>query len=140
MKVTYRFLLSLVVLLGLAFLALPANAGAGELTWTTKEVHFEGDTLVIRGHFTNETSETVDRVNSFEAHARLRRHGEWSEHASGTFEDINVHIRPGDTMRYTFRIHDVEEHHFDEWRVRWKVSYHWHRHHGDERHWHQSPD
>jgi len=127
------------LIVGLVFVARPTAARAEEVTWTTTNVHFDDDdVLVIQGHFTNEKDEAVDRINSFEPHVKLKRHDEWHEVASATFEDIELFIRPGRSVEHTFRIHRVEHRHFEAWKVWWRVAYHLHRHHHDEHHEHHN--
>lgn len=138
MKVARMVLFSVALIVVLLFVAVPTTASADELIWKTTGVHFDRHTLVIRGYFTNQTAEVVDRINSFEARVKLQRHGEWQESASRTFDGFDVFIKPGGAFEYTFRIHDVERRSFDDYRVRWHVSYHWHKHHHDEYHEHHN--
>lgn len=127
-----RTILALLAVLTLVLLAGPARSqNPGELTWTTDDVHFDGYVLVIRGYFTNQTFTAVDRIHDFSVRVHLRRHDEWREHASATFDDLDIVVRPDHRVYHTFRIHGVEPRRFDEASVRWKVSYHW-RGHGPE--------
>lgn len=128
-----RTVVCLLTVLALVLLAGPARSqNAGELTWTTEDVHFDGYVLVIRGYFTNQTYSVVDRIREFKVSVHLRRHDEWREHASATFDDLDIVVRPDHRVYHTFRIQGVEPRRFDEANVRWTVSYHWRGHGAEE--------
>ena len=109
---------------------------SGELDWTTTNVEFHGNKLVVEGYFQNNTYKIVDRINHFDMRVHLKSHHGWREHTSGTFEDMQVYIRPGETMEHRFVIHNVDRLHFSEYNVRWRVNYHYHGHPHHEHHEH----
>jgi hypothetical protein len=112
--------------------------GRGEgLSWETTDVHFRGHNLVVEGYFRNNSDrEVIDRINEFFVKVKLKRHGDWLQHSSAKYDDIRVFIRPGETHPYRFIIEGVEPHHIEDYRVWTTGSYHFHNHHGMERHRH----
>ena len=138
MRMAWKVLFLSTLIGVVVLLAVPTIATADELTWETTDVHFDGDVLVIHGNFTNHTDEVVDRINSFGATVKLKRHDDWHEVASRTFDSFDLFLKPGESHQHTFRMHDVEKRHFDDFKVRWRVSYHWHKHHHDEYHEHHN--
>lgn len=99
---------------------------SGGLEWTTTNVHFRGDNLVVEGYFQNQTRVVVDRINRFDLRVRLvDKYGRF-ERASESYEDIRVHIRPGETMERRFVIRNVNRLRIANYNVKWRVNYHFH--------------
>ncbi|MDU2063624.1 MAG: hypothetical protein E6713_02190 [Sporomusaceae bacterium] len=139
-----RIFLSVLLCLSLILFAIPALAhegreGHGEgLSWETTNVHFRGDRLVVEGYFQNNTDrEIIDNINEFYVKVKLKHRGEWRQHMSVRYDNINVFIRPGESHPFRFVIEGVEPHRIDDYRVWTTGSYHYHNHHGWEYHRHE---
>jgi hypothetical protein len=100
-------------------------AAAPSLTWQTDRVYYDSSgRIVIEGYFYNNGSQTVNWVNWFDVQVYFRQaNTNWWQQASATFRDVNVYLEPGDSVRWTFRIHGVDYAYFDYWNVKWNVNY-----------------
>lgn len=121
-------LLMFLILLGTMSIALASDG----LKWETTNVYYHGNNLIVEGYFLNNSrTEVIDRVNWFTMRVYLKDHGRWHQQAFTRFDDISVHIRPGETKSHRFVIDNNQTRRFSEWRVGVHASYHYRNHHHD---------
>lgn len=114
---------TLLVLLLVGFTA--AALAAPQLTWHTDSVYYDSQgRIVIEGYFYNSGTRTITWVNRHDLQVWFRQnHTNWWHHASASFYDLNIQLHPGDSVRWTFRIYNVEYAYFNYWNVKWNVNY-----------------
>jgi hypothetical protein len=120
-KVIACLVLTALLVLGIASTAMAAPG----LQWQTDRVYYDGSgRMIIEGYFYNNGTRVINWVNWHNVKVYFRRYdSDWWLAAGATFYDLNLHLYPGDSVRWTFRIYDVERYHFDYWQVKWNVNY-----------------
>lgn len=104
---------------------MPAAMAATGLNWTTDSVYFDYDNrLVIEGCFYNNSDRIITWVNWHELKVFFKQYNtRWWHHATGVFDNLDVFLYPGDSVRWTFRIYNVDYAYFENWRVDWNSNY-----------------
>jgi hypothetical protein len=129
MRPHIRILVCGIMLLVMSFACMSTALAAPSLQWHTDGVYFDHQgRLVIEGYFYNNGDNTVTWVNWHRVHVYFKQHNtNWWHHTSATFNDLNVYLYPGDSVRWTFRIHNVDYAYFDFWRVNTNTNYNYNR-------------
>ncbi|MEG6584249.1 hypothetical protein [Dendrosporobacter sp. 1207_IL3150] len=98
---------------------------APSLQWYTDQVYYDNlGRLIIDGYFYNSGTRIIKWVNWLEMNIYVRQHStRWWLQESATFRDLNVTLYPGESIRWKFRIHNVDYAYFDYWDVKWRVNY-----------------
>lgn len=106
-----------------------AAIAAPSLQWNSDSVYFDNrGILYIEGYFYNNGTHTITWVNWHQVDVYFRQNNtNWWHHTAATFRDINLYLYPGESKRWTFRIHNVDPAYFDFWRVTWNVNYNYNR-------------
>lgn len=120
-KIIACLFLTAALLAGFAATALAAPS----LQWQTDRVYYDNSgRVVLEGYFYNNGTQVINWVNWHTVKVFFRQANTgWWQAASATFYDLDLYLYPGDTVRWTFRIYDVNYHYFDYWRVTWNVNY-----------------
>ncbi|MGD0280848.1 MAG: hypothetical protein ABSB95_00635 [Dissulfurispiraceae bacterium] len=129
MKGYQRILIMSAIIFCLMLPAIQSTALAGQLDWTTQDVYFRHHVLFIKGFFTNNSHDVITHINTFNVHVKFLRGSDWHEYAASTFEDLDVRIRPHDSLNWTFKIIKVDPEHFDKYDVQWDVNFDYHERH-----------
>ena len=114
-------LLCIALVLGIASVAMASP----HLAWQTERVYYDNHgRIVVEGYFYNNGTRTVTWVNRHDLQVYFRQvNTNWWHHASASYYDLSVYLAPGDSIRWTFRITNVEYAYFDYWHVKWNVNY-----------------
>ena len=120
-KITACIILTVVLVAGFAATAM----AAASLQWHTDRVYYDNSgRIIIEGYFYNNGTRVINGVNWHAVKVYFRQAGsDWWLAAGATFYDLNVYLYPGESVRWTFRIYDVDYYQFDYWRVNWNVNY-----------------
>lgn len=120
-----RLVICFMVLLGLMAGLTTTALAAPSLHWQTEQVYYDNQgRLVIEGYFYNNGTRTITWINWHAVSVYFRQYNtRWWRQAQATFRDLNVTLQPGDTLRWTFRITNVDYSYFDYWDVKWNVNY-----------------
>lgn len=120
-KVVACFLLTAMMAVGLAATAWAAPG----LQWHTDRVYYDDSgRIIVDGYFYNNGSRIIDWVNWHTVKVYFRQaNSDWWLAASTTFYDLNLYLYPGDSVRWKFRISNVDYYRFDYWQVNWNVNY-----------------
>lgn len=120
-KVIACLLLTAMMVAGFAATAWAAPG----LQWHTDRVYYDDSgRIVVDGYFYNNGSRVVNWVNWYTVKVYFRQYNsDWWLAAGTTFYDLNVRLYPGDTVRWRFRIANVDYYRFDYWQVNWNVNF-----------------
>lgn len=124
-----RLLMLGILLVVLSFACMSTAMAAPSLHWESESVYYDDQgRIVIEGYFYNNGTNTVTWVNWHQVNVYFKQQNtDWWLHASATFRDLNLYLYPGDSVRWTFRIYNVDYAYFDYCRVTWDVNYNYNR-------------
>lgn len=121
----FRLLICFIIMCGLMIGLASTAFAAPSLQWHTEQVYYDSQgRLIIEGYFYNNGTRVITWVNwqTMDVYFRQQNTGWWLQ-ARGVFNDLNLTLYPGESIRWTFRITDVNYTYFDYWNVKWNVNY-----------------
>jgi hypothetical protein len=116
----------------IAFLAFVMSIGlpmtamaAPSVQWQTESVYYDNSgQLVMEGYFYNNGTATITGINWIHFQVYFRgEYSNWWLQAETVFENVNVFLFPGSTMRWRFNIYNVSYQLFDYWNVQYNANY-----------------
>ena len=125
-KLSRAKIVACIVLTAMMVVGFAATAMASaSLQWHTDRVYYDTEgRIVVEGYFYNNGTRIINWVNHHTLKVYFRRaNSDWWLAAGATFYDLNLYLYPGDSVRWTFRIYDVDHYRYDYWRVNWNVNY-----------------
>lgn len=126
MKTTCFRVIIVGILLCVMFVSFASTAfAAPSLQWQSDQVYYDSQgRLVIEGYYYNNGTRTITWVNWQVLKIYFRGNfTSWWLQAEATFENLDIQLLPGDSVRWKFRILNVDMVNFDYWNVIGNVNY-----------------
>lgn len=125
LKVTAERVATCVLLCFMIFGFASTAIAAPSLQWNTDRMYYDSQgNIIIEGYFVNNGTQSITWVNwhNVKVYFWQPNRGWWLQ-AETTYKNLNIHLNPNESIRWTFRITDVGYSHYDYYDVKWNVNY-----------------